>query len=146
MDKRFVEHAQNAWDGQVKRRARNQPVIDLEVQERESDASVCARLMEIVNNFEFSPERRIQRASILLNNTITAKRILMDVAPGSATPHTNDSRESLEMRPPKGAGAAVVYLTPLDYMSAFDKKLADNEKNVSGKQKKRNERAENKKR
>jgi len=101
--------------------------------------------MAIVDDSDVSPERRLQRETILLNNTNTANKILMEVAPGTMSARESGSRKSIGLRPLKGAGAAAVYLTSLDCIAAFEKNRVDDEQLELEKQQKRDQRAENKK-
>jgi len=126
MDYRFVQFARDAWDGQAARRAESEPLIDLTVQVRESDLSIVTRLSAIVNNAAESPERRLQQAAVLLNNSSSTNRILMDIEPGSASP-AKPATKNYAKKPPKGAGAAAVYLTSQDYIDAFETKRKEDE-------------------
>jgi len=126
MDFRFVQLAQRAWEGQAGQRARNEPLIDLTVKVRETDSSIVTRLAAIVNNSAESPERRLQQASVLLNNTSSTNRILMDIAPGSSS-EPRPATKNYGMRPPKGAGTAAVYLTSADYIAKFEAKAKEDE-------------------
>jgi len=141
MDFRFVDHAQKAWEGHVRKQMENEPIIDLTVRYLDKDAEICDRLRAIVNDETVSPERRLQRASILLNNTYTANRILMEHQPGEASPPRDSAAKNIGMRPPKGAGLSAVYMTSEEYVSSFAEKIKEKEREQLEKEKKKAARA-----
>lgn len=140
MDYRFVQIARDAWDGRAAQRAENEPFIDLTVERRESDESICERLKIIVNDDNISPERRLQQASMLLHNSQSANRILMDIQPGTSAPPRDIPRKNYGIKPPKGAGAPALYLTSKEYISAFEEKKKEENRKELEKQKRKEER------